>query len=255
MSGRGMSDFGGKAGKGAVKKRKRHMQPDTEAEEPQPDAGQPAPAKATRKTEQDEKDNELYILRTDKTRLKMIIDEDEKTIEGLREQLAAANAELECHKGNKHTLAECTDKQLDSYRQDAWNALRSVSEAQAHRVVAKCEKECKESEREQDERMAQCECIICHNPFEDAVIIACSHTFCRNCLQTWLRDHDTCPACRAPTSTQAMISNLAVRGMMATRQDFQLQRDLDIAAGMTAIIASMQTSYAKLCEAFRRLKT
>ena len=231
------------------------MVPIKEPEEPQPDAGQPAPAKATRKTEQDEKDNEVYILKTDKKRLKMIIDEDEKTIEGLREQLAAANAELECHKGNKHTLAECTDKQLDSYRQDAWNALRSVSEAQAHRVVAKCEKECKESEREQDERMAQCECIICHNSYEDAVIIACSHTFCRNCLQTWLQDHDTCPACRAPTSTQAMISNLAVRGMMDTRQDFQLQRDLDIAAGMTAIIASMQTSYAKLCEAFRRLKT
>ena len=98
-------------------------------------------------------------------------------------------------------------------------------------------------------------CSICYKSFEDAVIIACSHTFCRNCLQTWLQDQDTCPACRAPTSTQAMISNRAVHGMMASRQDFQSQRDLDIAAGFAAIIASMQTSYEKLCAAFRRLKT
>uniref|UniRef100_A0A3Q3JUC9 Uncharacterized protein n=1 Tax=Monopterus albus TaxID=43700 RepID=A0A3Q3JUC9_MONAL len=41
-------------------------------------------------------------------------------------------------------------------------------------------------------------CPVCHNIFKDPVILPCSHSFCKDCLQSWRREkltHD-CPVCR-----------------------------------------------------------
>lgn len=59
-------------------------------------------------------------------------------------------------------------------------------------------------------------CGICANVLKDAVITPCGHTFCQQCLETWLEssETDTCPTCRATTLVFDLIPVLAIRGMV-----------------------------------------
>lgn len=40
-------------------------------------------------------------------------------------------------------------------------------------------------------------CIICNYPFQDPQRLHCGHTFCLDCILTWLKSNKTCPQCRA----------------------------------------------------------
>jgi alpha-D-ribose 1-methylphosphonate 5-triphosphate synthase subunit PhnH len=50
-------------------------------------------------------------------------------------------------------------------------------------------------------------CSVCLSEMADgekvSVLTACMHRFHRSCVNKWLRDHDTCPLCRAPTGAAA----------------------------------------------------
>ena len=148
MSGRGMSGFGGKAGKGAVKRgpvKKRRTEEDaydSDLDEDLPRAarsgpamdspvqrhcggaaaaGPSAPAAATRKAERDANGNEALIraLRADKRKLTSTNEEHGQTITELREQLAAANAERDALQAENAELpAKNAELQaeLDCYR-------------------------------------------------------------------------------------------------------------------------------------------
>eukprot|EP01062_Namystynia_karyoxenos_P036559 TRINITY_DN26639_c0_g1_i1.p1 TRINITY_DN26639_c0_g1~~TRINITY_DN26639_c0_g1_i1.p1 ORF type:complete len:515 (+),score=139.16 TRINITY_DN26639_c0_g1_i1:88-1545(+) len=49
-----------------------------------------------------------------------------------------------------------------------------------------------------DGRNAHLECAICHYPsFSDMVVTTCDHVFHEHCVSPWLRDHGSCPMCRA----------------------------------------------------------
>ncbi|XP_039865192.1 zinc-binding protein A33-like [Simochromis diagramma] len=41
-------------------------------------------------------------------------------------------------------------------------------------------------------------CPVCHDIFKDPVILSCSHSFCKDCLQLWWRDKQikSCPICK-----------------------------------------------------------
>ncbi|CAA7263247.1 unnamed protein product [Cyclocybe aegerita] len=67
------------------------------------------------------------------------------------------------------------------------------------------------------------ECAICHDNLTDAVITACAHTFCRECIELYLKttqpnaeaadgankkDHD-CPCCRGPINSKKIFSRAA----------------------------------------------
>lgn len=47
-------------------------------------------------------------------------------------------------------------------------------------------------------------CSVCQSEMADGekvrVLTACTHSFHTTCVEQWLRDHATCPLCRAPTS-------------------------------------------------------
>ncbi|CAF3481222.1 unnamed protein product [Rotaria socialis] len=47
-------------------------------------------------------------------------------------------------------------------------------------------------------------CLICNEPFEQATCTPCDHTFCRLCIEQWLRkcadENQTCPICRRSLS-------------------------------------------------------
>lgn len=39
-------------------------------------------------------------------------------------------------------------------------------------------------------------CPICYHILRDPETTSCNHTFCKECLQTWLSESNTCPTCR-----------------------------------------------------------
>ncbi|CAF1021426.1 unnamed protein product [Rotaria sp. Silwood1] len=49
-------------------------------------------------------------------------------------------------------------------------------------------------------------CLICNEPFEKATCTPCDHTFCRLCIEQWLRkntdDNKSCPICRHSLSIE-----------------------------------------------------
>lgn len=59
-------------------------------------------------------------------------------------------------------------------------------------------------------------CSICAQPFEEPVSgNRCNHTFCKQCITTWLKNNKTCPICRCPVSLKnftfintCIVSNL-----------------------------------------------
>lgn len=40
-------------------------------------------------------------------------------------------------------------------------------------------------------------CAVCQEPLQSARVLACGHAFCDDCISRWLREHETCPTCRA----------------------------------------------------------
>jgi hypothetical protein len=45
-------------------------------------------------------------------------------------------------------------------------------------------------------------CVICKQPLECPVSLSiCHHTFCKQCIELWLNQNETCPTCRQVTTT------------------------------------------------------
>nr|XP_061794695.1 E3 ubiquitin-protein ligase TRIM35-like [Nerophis lumbriciformis] len=58
------------------------------------------------------------------------------------------------------------------------------------------------------------QCPTCLDIFKDPVMLACSHNFCRACLQQWKDEGERlCPVCRTEFSSMDPPSNLALRNM------------------------------------------
>jgi len=59
-------------------------------------------------------------------------------------------------------------------------------------------------------------CNICACVMQQSVVTLCGHSFCHDCLSTWLARPDTesCPVCRAYTSRYEIIPNIAIRSLI-----------------------------------------
>lgn len=68
-----------------------------------------------------------------------------------------------------------------------------------HAVVAENQKRKKEDSKliteESGDEIFDDECCICMEQQHD-VVLACSHAFCRRCIEGWTARDDTCPMCR-----------------------------------------------------------
>nr|XP_020506758.1 E3 ubiquitin-protein ligase TRIM39-like [Labrus bergylta] len=67
-------------------------------------------------------------------------------------------------------------------------------------------------------------CSVCHDVFKEPVILSCSHSFCKACLQSWWREKPTqqCPVCKRRSSKIEPPCNLVLRNLC---EAFLIERD------------------------------
>ncbi|ROL46433.1 Nuclear factor 7, ovary [Anabarilius grahami] len=58
-------------------------------------------------------------------------------------------------------------------------------------------------------------CPVCHEIFKTPVLLSCSHSFCKECLQQFWRTKETqeCPVCRRRSSRDPPPLNLALKNL------------------------------------------
>ncbi|XP_017289245.1 nuclear factor 7, brain-like [Kryptolebias marmoratus] len=67
-------------------------------------------------------------------------------------------------------------------------------------------------------------CTICHDIFKNPVLLSCSHSFCKVCLENWFKRKQSklCPVCRTEVPQSDPPLNLALRNLC---EDFLLERN------------------------------
>ncbi|XP_034545004.1 zinc-binding protein A33-like [Notolabrus celidotus] len=67
-------------------------------------------------------------------------------------------------------------------------------------------------------------CSVCHDIFKHPVILSCSHSFCKACLQSWWtqKQSQECPVCKRRSSRSEPPCNLVLQNLC---EAFLLQRD------------------------------
>ncbi|KAM9361342.1 uncharacterized protein ABDE67_022397 [Symphorus nematophorus] len=77
-------------------------------------------------------------------------------------------------------------------------------------------------------------CPVCHDIFKDPVILPCSHSFCKECLQRWWREKQIkeCPVCKEKHPLSNPPRNLALKNLCET---FLLEKNLRASAESGAL--------------------
>uniref|UniRef100_A0A671U655 Tripartite motif containing 35-12 n=1 Tax=Sparus aurata TaxID=8175 RepID=A0A671U655_SPAAU len=67
-------------------------------------------------------------------------------------------------------------------------------------------------------------CPVCHDVFREPVVLSCSHSFCKDCLQSWWTERQTreCPVCKRRSSRELPPLNLVLKNLCET---FSQERD------------------------------
>ncbi|XP_059183069.1 E3 ubiquitin-protein ligase TRIM35-like [Centropristis striata] len=67
-------------------------------------------------------------------------------------------------------------------------------------------------------------CSVCHDIFKDPVLLSCSHSFCKDCLQSWWTGKQTkeCPVCKRRSSKDDPPCNLVLKNLC---ESFLQERD------------------------------
>ncbi|XP_031159475.1 nuclear factor 7, brain-like [Sander lucioperca] len=67
-------------------------------------------------------------------------------------------------------------------------------------------------------------CPVCHDVFRNPVFLSCSHSFCKDCLQSWWRQKQACecPVCMTTSSNANPPCNLVLKNLC---EAFLLERD------------------------------
>ncbi|XP_074503927.1 nuclear factor 7, ovary-like [Sebastes fasciatus] len=87
-------------------------------------------------------------------------------------------------------------------------------------------------------------CPVCLQIFKYPVILSCSHSFCKACLQSWWTEKQTreCPFCKSISSNIEPTCNLALRKLC---EAFLLERDQRASSGSEAL-CSLHSEKLKL---------
>ncbi|XP_071394847.1 E3 ubiquitin-protein ligase TRIM39-like [Centroberyx affinis] len=87
-------------------------------------------------------------------------------------------------------------------------------------------------------------CPVCHDIFKDPVVLSCSHSFCKACLQSWWTEkqiHD-CPICKKISLHGEPPVSLVLKNLC---EAFLLERDQRASAG-SELLCSLHSEKLKL---------
>uniref|UniRef100_A0A668RZP3 RING-type domain-containing protein n=1 Tax=Oreochromis aureus TaxID=47969 RepID=A0A668RZP3_OREAU len=89
-------------------------------------------------------------------------------------------------------------------------------------------------------------CTVCLDIFKDPVVLSCSHSFCKSCLQTWWGDKTVheCPLCKRKSSRSDPPRNLALAKACKT---FQMERDQRVSAVSEALCCLHSEKFKLFC--------
>ncbi|KAM8751825.1 nuclear factor 7, ovary-like [Acanthopagrus schlegelii] len=61
-------------------------------------------------------------------------------------------------------------------------------------------------------------CPVCHDVFREPVVLSCSHSFCKDCLQSWWTERRTheCPVCKRRSSREHPPISLTLKNLCET---------------------------------------
>ncbi|XP_029899980.1 nuclear factor 7, ovary-like [Myripristis murdjan] len=87
-------------------------------------------------------------------------------------------------------------------------------------------------------------CPVCHDIFKDPVVLSCSHSFCKACLQSWWTEKPTkdCPICKRRSSKSDPPVSLVLKNLC---EAFLLQRDQRASAG-SELLCSLHSEKLRL---------
>ncbi|XP_029937857.1 E3 ubiquitin-protein ligase TRIM39-like [Myripristis murdjan] len=87
-------------------------------------------------------------------------------------------------------------------------------------------------------------CPVCYDIFKDPVVLSCSHSFCKACLQSWWTEKPTkdCPVCKRRSSRSEPPRNLVLKNLC---EAFLLQRDQRASAG-SELLCSLHSEKLRL---------
>lgn len=77
-------------------------------------------------------------------------------------------------------------------------------------------------------------CPVCQDIFKDPVLLSCSHSFCKDCVQRWWTRKQTlkCPVCKRTSSRKHPPRNLALKNLC---EAFLLERDQRSSAALCSL--------------------
>ncbi|XP_078146252.1 E3 ubiquitin-protein ligase TRIM39-like [Centroberyx gerrardi] len=87
-------------------------------------------------------------------------------------------------------------------------------------------------------------CSVCQDIFKDPVVLSCSHSFCKACLQSWWTEKQIheCPLCKRRSSKREPPRNLVLKNLC---EAFLLERDQRASAG-SELLCSLHSEKLKL---------
>ncbi|XP_029900004.1 nuclear factor 7, ovary-like [Myripristis murdjan] len=87
-------------------------------------------------------------------------------------------------------------------------------------------------------------CPVCHDIFKDPVVLSCSHSFCKACLQSWWTENPIkdCPVCKRRSSRSDPPVSLVLKNLC---EAFLLQRDQRASAG-SELLCSLHSEKLRL---------
>ncbi|XP_078146251.1 E3 ubiquitin-protein ligase TRIM39-like [Centroberyx gerrardi] len=87
-------------------------------------------------------------------------------------------------------------------------------------------------------------CSVCQDIFKDPVVLSCSHSFCKACLQSWWTEKQIheCPLCKRRSSKRKPPCNLVLKNLC---ESFLLERDQRASAG-SELLCSLHSEKLKL---------
>ncbi|XP_040889151.1 E3 ubiquitin-protein ligase TRIM39-like [Toxotes jaculatrix] len=89
-------------------------------------------------------------------------------------------------------------------------------------------------------------CPICHEIFKDPVLLSCSHSFCKDCVQRWWREQKKkeCPVCKTVPLLTYPPRNLVLKNLC---ESFVQRRDQRASAGSEPLCSLHSEKHRLFC--------